>query len=559
MGTSTPNFSFYKPDRSDPVDVTTDLNANWDRADAHAHSGTYVRFTETLPIALQGLLTWRTPSNAQLIVKPSGDGTAGVFDLEHDDATGYLFHLVAGPNSGAGTYMIGIGTDQGSGGGLVASVKAAGPGIVVAHNPSATGAGLSILGYSAANFPLRVDQYVGAKPSVFTAQTGAGFGDGVATASSTTFTSATAAFTAGDVGVAITQLTSQPGAPAGAIPAGTTIASVTNGTTVVLSQAAAASATGLNFLVAGRSIGATTPEITQYQGLTAAQKIFKAYTPGSALPSSTLAVDGRHELGAGGSSAVDVNLYRATNGRLGTDHQFLALQGVGTIRISGAGKVTAVDGDFSRTPPDGQLAVVENTTDSTVRFAVRSGGVWKVGPSLAADALTGTTLVLSSTVTTTAVRTITNSGQHIEGRDATNTTTKFAIAFDGQPSFGNDALSTDVRFMSVASRARFGYNNGVVQVDDNSTNKPIVFATGGTERLRFLSTAGITIADAVTIAVGTTTGTKIGTATTQKLGFYNATPVVQPSGTPAASTDLASVILLANSLRTNLLALGLVA
>jgi hypothetical protein len=33
----------------------------------------------------------------------------------------------------------------------------------------------------------------------------------------------------------------------------------------------------------------------------------------------------------------------------------------------------------------------------------------------------------------------------------------------------------------------------------------------------------------VNIALGTTTGTKIGTATTQKLGFYNATPVVQPS------------------------------
>lgn len=39
------------------------------------------------------------------------------------------------------------------------------------------------------------------------------------------------------------------------------------------------------------------------------------------------------------------------------------------------------------------------------------------------------------------------------------------------------------------------------------------------------------IADAVNIAVGTVTGTKIGTATTQKLGFYNATPVVQQSST----------------------------
>jgi hypothetical protein len=38
-----------------------------------------------------------------------------------------------------------------------------------------------------------------------------------------------------------------------------------------------------------------------------------------------------------------------------------------------------------------------------------------------------------------------------------------------------------------------------------------------------------TIGEANDIAVGTTTGTKIGTATTQKLGFYNKAPVVQPT------------------------------
>jgi hypothetical protein len=37
------------------------------------------------------------------------------------------------------------------------------------------------------------------------------------------------------------------------------------------------------------------------------------------------------------------------------------------------------------------------------------------------------------------------------------------------------------------------------------------------------------LADAGDITVGTTTGTKIGTATSQKIGFYDATPVVQPT------------------------------
>jgi hypothetical protein len=58
--------------------------------------------------------------------------------------------------------------------------------------------------------------------------------------------------------------------------------------------------------------------------------------------------------------------------------------------------------------------------------------------------------------------------------------------------------------------------------------------TDGTTRLTVGASGSFTVADAQDIAVGTTTGTKIGTATTQKLGFYNAAPVVQP----AAVTDI---------------------
>ena len=38
-----------------------------------------------------------------------------------------------------------------------------------------------------------------------------------------------------------------------------------------------------------------------------------------------------------------------------------------------------------------------------------------------------------------------------------------------------------------------------------------------------------TVFDGANLALGTTTGTKIGTATTQKIGFFNATPVDQPA------------------------------
>jgi len=53
------------------------------------------------------------------------------------------------------------------------------------------------------------------------------------------------------------------------------------------------------------------------------------------------------------------------------------------------------------------------------------------------------------------------------------------------------------------------------------------FTVDSTEIGRFVST-GLQMADAKNFVFNTTTGTKIGTATNQKLAFYNATPVVQP-------------------------------
>lgn len=47
--------------------------------------------------------------------------------------------------------------------------------------------------------------------------------------------------------------------------------------------------------------------------------------------------------------------------------------------------------------------------------------------------------------------------------------------------------------------------------------------------------ATVTLADTTNIVLNATTGTKIGTATTQKLGFYNATPVAQGASVADAS------------------------
>jgi len=66
----------------------------------------------------------------------------------------------------------------------------------------------------------------------------------------------------------------------------------------------------------------------------------------------------------------------------------------------------------------------------------------------------------------------------------------------------------------------------------------------------------ITLGEGVNWTLGTATGTKIGTSSTEKLGFFNASPIVRPT-LAAAATDAATTQTLANSLRTALINLGL--
>lgn len=93
-------------------------------------------------------------------------------------------------------------------------------------------------------------------------------------------------------------------------------------------------------------------------------------------------------------------------------------------------------------------------------------------------------------------------------------------------------------------RGKFGWASNVLQIGTEAAGtgsaRDLVLGTGTTftERLR-VNASGLTIADAHDVVLNTTTGTKIGTATTQKLGFWNVTPIVQPaSANQATITDI---------------------
>ena len=89
--------------------------------------------------------------------------------------------------------------------------------------------------------------------------------------------------------------------------------------------------------------------------------------------------------------------------------------------------------------------------------------------------------------------------------------------------------------------------------------------SGGGASGDYLPLAGGTMDDGANVALGSTTGTKIGTAMTEKLGFFNATPVVrQPAAVSAFfsgtyATDGNTIVATLNAIRSSLINLGLIA
>lgn len=107
--------------------------------------------------------------------------------------------------------------------------------------------------------------------------------------------------------------------------------------------------------------------------------------------------------------------------------------------------------------------------------------------------------------------------------DALDTGTQAVLRFDARKQ-DNTAITT---------RPLFSFRNAGTEIFAMFTNE-FRFADKALTNI-----GNVTLNDARNIAVSTTTGTKIGTSVTQKLGFYNATPIVQP----AANADTSGATL----------------
>jgi hypothetical protein len=120
----------------------------------------------------------------------------------------------------------------------------------------------------------------------------------------------------------------------------------------------------------------------------------------------------------------------------------------------------------------------------------------------------------------------------------------FALKTTADLAEGSNLYFTDERVDDrVAALLRQTANQVLLNYDDTAgtltLSLPQNIHTAATPQFAGLTLTGtLTLSDS-NVALGTTTGTKIGTATSQKLGFFNATPVIQPTGT----TDLRQALI----------------
>ncbi len=95
------------------------------------------------------------------------------------------------------------------------------------------------------------------------------------------------------------------------------------------------------------------------------------------------------------------------------------------------------------------------------------------------------------------------------------------------------ATWSHIDYASAGGAALRQNSFGTVELNAANT-RTIVFKINDTNITQMTSTLW-TYADAVNMAFNATTGTKIGTAVTQKIGLWNVTPIVQPASANQAA------------------------
>ena len=107
-----------------------------------------------------------------------------------------------------------------------------------------------------------------------------------------------------------------------------------------------------------------------------------------------------------------------------------------------------------------------------------------------------------------------------------------SIVFEGK---NDNSTPAEVDYATIEAK--------IIDASDESEDGQLNFqvqAGGSLLTQLSIDASLLTLADGVNFAFNTSTGTKLGTATTQKLAFFNATPVVQQSAIADITTTASS-------------------
>lgn len=227
----------------------------------------------------------------------------------------------------------------------------------------------------------------------------------------------------------------------------------------------------------------------------------------------------------------DTNLTAAVNGSIAydsTDHEIRA-------RINGTWTAISTGGTLSNITDDtGNSLLIGNTgtagdvtftaqgsdTDVDIIFSTKGAG------NLTADLNTSGWLQITENGTI-GLKLRSSSTSGIIALNTSDTTDNAALTMSGGGGNGGETRGASI----VLQGNENALPGRVAIVAGNVSGGDIRMTTQGSTRWILDYNGDITYGDGTDFIFNTTTGTKIGTSTSQKIAFYNSTPIIQPSST----------------------------
>lgn len=206
--------------------------------------------------------------------------------------------------------------------------------------------------------------------------------------------------------------------------------------------------------------------------------------------------------------------------------------GTDLVTISGTGSVSITD-----TTNEAAFAVassVTNITGTSFDYNSLTSGFGMTIGALDSGLTSGSLLFMDVTdnavntgwngsmLTLSSNRSVTGASLTVEDTDATLSINRNLTVNNGTATYTDDGGALQITVTGTETSGTL--NMGTTGIG--------ISMTGVNSNARAMRVGGAPIElEDIDIVLGTTTGTKIGTATSEKLGFYNSTPIIQPSAT----------------------------